>query len=145
MASGVRGDFAELESLLRNLTRLQRLEHTKDTLEAIGAKSIELIEQGISRQVDPYGSSWRERRAGKNRGRGPVLRGLIGTFSHSMRGRLRVLVQSSDTHAALHQHGTKRLPRRLLVPLAERGLPKRWAQAFQEIAHRQFLRHFRGR
>lgn len=145
MSWRVKGSFGELDELTRKLSRVARMEYADELLKDIGDESIVLIEQGIQRQTDPYGTPWRPRKSGKNIRRLPVLRNLIGTFSRSLRGRQTVLVQSSDTHAALHQHGTKRLPKRLIVPETSRGLPKRWDEAFRKVAYKRLARYFRGR
>jgi hypothetical protein len=139
-SSGVRGDFGRLEALGRNLARFSKADYQKELLADLGAEAVVQIEQGINGQRDPYGKPW-PRKKGTG---GPVLKGLLGTFSARVKGRRRVIVASSDPAAVFHQNGTTKIPRRLLLPLRTRGLPPRWAKAFRAIAWRRLRAAIKG-
>lgn len=134
---GMRGNFAELERLILKFERLSKGDFVKTVLPKIGQDAVELVEDGIRSQSDPYTIPWPTKKDGTS-----ALIGLIGSFSHHESGR-RMTLESSDEHAGYHQTGTKKIPKRVMVPVKSRGFPTKWAVKFTKTIRETFEKSFK--
>ena len=137
---GIKGDFGRLERIIRGFGAIKDRKHNQQILEQLGDEAVRQIDAGINAQRDPYGKPWTKRKNTTERNK--MLSGLRGTFSHSATSK-RLLVTSSDKTAVYHNEGTKRLPKRLLVPSNKRGLGRIWERAFKRVLQSTFLSSLR--
>lgn len=144
--SGVTGDFGKLASLIKALGFFGGPTFTRELNRELGKEAERLVDEGISRGVDPYDQPWPERIQG-----GKALASFRGTFRARLRGDGFTLTTSKDW-ANVHHRGKTisaknghlifrvgdrwasksevRIPRRQLIPGA-RGLGNRWREAFR--------------
>ena len=104
-------------------------------------EALNLVRDGFRNETDPYGTAWEPKQAadGRKTLSGPTSR-LKGGWHVVSAGPTGFQIAPSVKYAAPHQKpktkpggGLKR-PRRMMVPDADLGLPKSWADAFEQIA-----------
>lgn len=107
-------------------------------------EAIGLVKDGFRSSKDPYGEKWKRKKRKDGR---KVLSGktsrLKGGWHVSKNGKGGATIAPSVVYAAFHQVGTKRLPARLMVPSAAKGLPDKWARLMEEAAQKVLRRHFK--
>jgi hypothetical protein len=117
---------------------------------AMAEEIINLIKEGFVVERDPYGVPWKPKKKPDGR---KVLSGETGRLKtgwHPVRlDKGGFTVAPSVDYAAPHQaprrgrSGLKR-PRRRMVPSGDRGLPRRWRKAMQEVAVGSMAVYFGG-
>lgn len=162
--AGIRGDFGKLAALRVRVADAE----TSGTLRAdiakvLGVAAMKLVADGFRKSVDPYGKPWapvvrnrkRDRRARASRAR----RGLTAKADKPLidTGRLRGAAVSTGNletsaagvrisipveYASYHQHGTRRIPQRMMLPVGSLG--PIWKPALDKAALPVVRRYFRG-
>src|SRR5687768_17211456 len=108
----------------------------EDMSKALAEETITLIADGFREQRDPYGDKWTPKQAQDGRqtlvGQTARLKTGWHVQTASKRG---FRVVPSVNYASAHQSprprarwGGKSLPRRMMIPTRDRGLPKAWAR-----------------
>lgn len=94
----------------------------------------------FTQSQDPYGDNWApltratiEARARRGTGNQPLqdTKRMMSSFEAVVAGGNEIRVAFKDFKAALHDAGAGRLPKRQLMPDAERGLPAERAEALK--------------
>lgn len=135
----VRGDFAKLQKLSRDLKKLGY--GFNELNQNLAEEAIDLIKEGFATETDPYGKPW----AGLKYRSGKILQDtgrLRSSFKVAGVTRRGFRVNASANYAAFHQEGTSRgLPARRMVP--DGRLPAEWKTAFVKAADVFMKRWFR--
>jgi phage gpG-like protein len=102
---------------------------------SLAEEAVGLIKQGFRDERDPYGSPWRPKlaRDGRKTLSGPT--GRLKQFFPKEVDTNGFRISPIVEYAAYHQDPKRaNLPQRMMVPSEERGMPKDWADAFNEAA-----------
>src|SRR5688572_17070122 len=134
--AGVRGNFAGLARLRGRLAELASPGFKARLAQGMGVAAMTQLSTGFQRSQDPYGRAWKPLKYRKGK---PLLK----------TGRLRAsatvlpapagfqLVLTAD-YASFHQSGTRRIPRRQMIPEgATGGLGPRWTKALRAEADKR--------
>jgi len=125
----------ELEKLLSTLehpdillTRVSKL---------LAEESIDLIKQGFRAQTDPYGRKWKPKQAADGRMTlsGPTSR-LKGGWHRKEVTPGGFRIAPAVDYGIYHQSPgpASKLPQRMMIPDAEKGIPASWRRAYDEAA-----------
>jgi len=127
----------DLQKLLTPLQ--QTLARPDKLLRAVSAsmaeETLNLIKDGYRTETDPYGTPWAPKQAqdGRKTLSGPT--GRLKTGWHKRRvDESGFLIAPSVTYAVHHQTGTRKMPQRMQVPDAAKGLPDKWQRLLEETA-----------
>lgn len=112
----------------------------------VGEMLVNSLDRGFRDQVDPYQNSWAKLASSTLRQKVKRKRILkINQSTGILRASLsyqasgdRVVVGFGVNYARYHQTGTRRMPKRQLLPDAARGLPARVEREIQAIARDYF-------
>lgn len=135
----IRGNFNALRNLstaLKALPAKLRLEAGK----ALGQEAMKQIADGFREERDPYERPWEPLK--KRRGR--ILRDT-GRLRNSFFVRPMLLgfaVTSNVRYARFHQQGTRRMPRRMMMPSGRLG--PIWTDALNRVANKLMKRWVNG-
>jgi hypothetical protein len=156
--SGVRGDFARLVRLQRQLEAAASGRFKREMNEALAKEAVRLVQAGVRSGRDPYGTPWPRTTEGKK----PLQR-YAGTFTASVRGS-GFVVRSRKPWLQVHQTGKKirakrspflrfrvggrwvqttqvTIPARPVVPTRGRGFGPIWRPALQAAAAKILKKH----
>jgi hypothetical protein len=139
------------------LTEWERLMKTApkalaEMSQAMAEETVTLISDGFRSETDPYGDRWKPKQArdGRKTLSGKTSRLKRWQVERANKGGFRV--SPTVNYAAPHQSprprpewGGKALPRRMMIPSAERGLPRAWSRAYTEIGISVLSDHFSKR
>lgn len=122
-----------LERLIKKLNNPGRARRAVSV--ALAEASIDRIKQGFRTEKDPYGKRWKPkvREDGRKVLSGPTGR-LKGGWHRVRADEDGFVVAPSVAYAAYHQRGNARLPRRMMVPSDDKGLPRAWRRDFEQAA-----------
>lgn len=121
---------------------IARLEDLTPMMGNIGEYLQRRVDDGFRYERDPYGQNWAPLAAStlkakvRNKRILKILqsRGTMrGTLTYQA-GRDRVVIGFNTYTAQYHQYGTKRMPKRQILPDAARGLPAQDVAQIQAIA-----------
>ncbi|AKT38257.1 phage virion morphogenesis protein [Chondromyces crocatus] len=126
--------FAELDAMIARIRELPRMaqEAAPEVAEALR----DHLEQNIAAGRSPEGASWKPTRDGKK-----PLAGATKALSVRAVGAIILAVLSG--HEVYHHYGTKRVPRRAILPSA--ALPEDLSSAIKAGLVRRFRRRMGGR
>jgi phage gpG-like protein len=144
----VTADTPDIQRLIERL----RPEQVDGALKAVGEAGVSLVRDSFQRSEDPYGKAWqalsdktlRRKVPGTNRvrssysdGRPLRRRGHLMSSFNARVSRGTVEIGTPMPHAKYHQgddnHPSKGIiPRRMFLPVADRGLPKAWQEEITE-------------
>lgn len=156
----VRGDFASLERLQRQVDALAKQKLTAELAPRVGAAFMKELADEFRQSRDPYGNAWAP--VFRNRRRDRLARGRRAAAGKAVRadkplvdtGRLRasatakadgtkVRIVLPVEYASYHQEGTRRIKRRQMLPeAATGGLGPRWTMAANKEAAVLLKKHF---
>jgi phage gp36-like protein/phage gpG-like protein len=142
VAVPIRGDFGRLEDLVRRAAQVASPAFRQRVLKNVAEAARTEIVLGFERSRDPYGNTWRPLQNPSRRRRGG--RPLLDT------GRLRsswfvgatangIVARTNVTYAGFHQHGTRRMVARPMVPTGAELGPF-WRRAFEAVLERELRR-----
>lgn len=148
MAGRVSGDLDVLANWQRALETIPK---AIDQVSAPVAETfLGFVQEGFAQQKDPYGNPW----APKKKPDGRSI--LVGRTTRLRRGwhvvkhKRGFTIAPTVDYAAAHQApkprqkwGGKSLQRRMMVPTASRGLPRKWTQAAKDVSLAILLSHMR--
>lgn len=99
-------------------------------------EAVELTRQTFENEANPYGEKW----AALKYRSGRILQKTGGLKSsvHVATSGKRFTVKLGRSYGAFHQLGTRKMPRRAMLPY--RGMPLGWKQAFNEVAEERIGR-----
>lgn len=155
------GDFNKLDQFAATIAATPR--ELGVISSNLAEESITLIADGFRAERDPYGHKWK-----KNLRGGKVLsdRGTLrSSWNVSRATRSGFAVASGVFYAAVHQGGkvikakngpyllfkigkrwvrkkSVKIPQRMMIPTVARGIPTKWAQAFNEVVDEVLGAHF---
>lgn len=123
-----------------------------DLGEQMAEEAVDLIAEGFANQRDPYGQAWKPKKLDDGRS---ILVGkttrLRRGWQKRRTGHTTWQVSSSVEYATAHQDpqarpkwGGKKLPRRMMVPSAARGLPPEWKKAFAAATREALRQQFKS-
>ena len=135
----ITGDFGKLNKKILKLQKVADPAERTALNQSLAEETVNLIAEGFSSGMDPYGQPWDAPNnlqiTGRMRSYAPVNADANG-----------FMVAATDQKAIWHhaprpraRWGGKALPTRLQVPIAARGLPARWNARYRE-AIEDFLR-----
>lgn len=107
----------------------------RERLGILGRRYTRMVDQQFSAGVDPYGVAWvpSKKKSGKTLIDTTTMRRSF-TFATEGNDTLRIGTSGpAGNYAGFHQTGTKKLPRRLMVPIAEQGLPPVWLDTARKV------------
>ena len=113
--------FEMLEALETKLQEVASDQTRDQMLEAVGAKCLELVQEGFNKEQDPYGEAWKPRKHDK---RGHRILDDSGTMKSSYSVDVAsdgVAISNSAPYSAYHQDGTTTMPQRRTVPVSTLG------------------------
>lgn len=124
------GDFSALSALIRSFEQAADPDKIAKLSHALAAEALQLMQSEFVAQKDPYGAAWAplKVRAGMILSDTGRLRGSVTANSDGGEVRLRV----PTSYAVFHQHGTKRMPKRQILP-NDGDLPGEWRAAFTDV------------
>lgn len=99
-------------------------------------EAVDLVKQTFENEADPYGAKWARLKYRSGR----ILQktgGLKSSVNVATSGR-GFTVSIARSYGAYHQTGTRRMPRRAMLPF--RGMPLAWKSAFAEVAEERIGR-----
>lgn len=125
------GDFGAFEEFGKRIAKAGSAATMRDIMAAVGEEAVELVREGFEKESDPYGSKWaalkyRSGRILQDTGR---LRSSVHRQSATAN---RVSVGLSATYASFHQFGTRRMPRRAMLPTGR--MPRSWSTRIRKAA-----------
>lgn len=126
----ITGNIAGIGKWGEQIAQLGSARAKRAVLANVGEEALELVREGFSRQSDPYGSRWAKTKRG-----GRILQDtgrLRNSFHRRSISTNRVVIGSGVTYGAFHQGGTRRMPRRAMVPF--RGMPGPWRSRLVSVA-----------
>ena len=119
----------KFDRLFRQLRR--RLFGLRPVLRTIGEELLSGWRLNWKLETDPYGEKWADlapstKRQKRKRGGYQILRdsGDMQNSFHVQATRNTIIIAAGVTYAQYHQFGTKKMPRRMLLPDPDKGLPK---------------------
>lgn len=140
-AGVVSGDFAKLEAWRRKLRASPKVAEAVG--KTVAEEFINLIKDGFRAEANPYGYGWKP----KLRNDGKTLSGKtsrLKTGWHVSRvSKLTFVISPSVNYAKFHQHGTRFLPIRMMVPTRARGLPAKYWKAAKAATLEAMEAHFK--
>jgi hypothetical protein len=127
---------AQLKRLTKKLGKTREL--IKVVQRAQAEEGLDLVQQGFSGEEDPYGKKWKDKKKPDGR------KNLHGKTSRLRRGwtirsDIGMALQASVDYSSHHQNprrrgGKLKRPRRMQVPSAKRGMPRKWSKPLNEAA-----------
>jgi hypothetical protein len=122
--------------------------------EMVAEEALDLLKEGYSKETDPYGQKWQEKKVDDGRA---ILVGKsvqLKKWGIIKKGNGKWTLAPSPTagaYAGAHQDprpralwGGKKLPQRMMIPSKARGLPPAWAKRMEEAMSDVFDAHFGG-
>lgn len=112
------------------------------TIQSLAYKALEIIQAEFDNSVDPFWNPWTPLKR-------PTHKILIDTGNMKASFRIssiqedRFEIANDTEYASFHQHGTKTIPKRQMLP--EDGLPPKWADAFEEIIVNDLVKDLQGK
>lgn len=147
--AGVYGDFGKLEAWKRLLSNGDVMLAAVSA--ACSAEILRLIQQEFRDQQDPYGKAWKAKKRDDGR---PILDksgDLKGSFGVKRVGARGFEINSSVPYMPYHQNPGRRTngrlarPRRMMVPAAALGIPRRWRSEMESVAKEVLGEYFSGK
>lgn len=142
--SALRGDFGALADLQRRIQEVKSPAFSAAVARRLTGTAIKLLADEFRGSRDPYGRPWKplKYRVGKPLlDTGRLRAAAVGQQANQASGALvRVVIPVS--YASYHQDGTRRIPRRQIVPDRAGGLGPIWTAAFRkeiELAFKQAM------
>lgn len=137
----VTGDFDKLRRIKRQLATVQNKALHKKVCNQVAHETLSLIADGFKGERDPYNSPWAPlaRRSGRILQDTGRLKNSFTIREVTAKG---FRVGSAVKYATYHQTGTRRMPRRMMVPLPRR-LPPGYARAIHDTIRDAVRDHFR--
>lgn len=128
---GVRGDFAKLRLLARQVKKVGSTSALRELNRNLAEEARELVLEGFDEERAPDGAAWAPitHRIGRILQDTGQLRNSWKVKKVTARG---FTVSASAKHASYHQTGTSRMPARPMVPGGD--LPGSWRRAFESAA-----------
>jgi phage gpG-like protein len=129
----LQGDFGGLEDLQERIRKLAQPAFTAAVARRLTGTAIKLLADEFRGSKDPYGVPWKplKRREGKPLlDTGRLRAAAVGQTAGQSSGAI-VRVVIPVEYASYHQDGTRRIPRRQIVPDRAGGLGPIWAGAFR--------------
>src|ERR1700674_1971207 len=145
MAMSIKGDFGRLEDLIARVRTVASAKFREAVLLNIAEAARTEIVLGFERGQDPYGRSWDrlKARTGRRVGGQPLRdRGQLQN-SFNVRPNATGFTVSAVYYAAFHQHGTRRMVARPMVPTGSEIGPI-WRRSFVRVLERQLGLAMRG-
>ena len=145
MAVTLSGDNPALARLIAQVGKLARKELLPRIVKNLQEEAIALVTEGFKAETDPYGSRWAPLARARRRGGSIVLTNtarLRRSFTRLPATADGFRIGSNVGYGAHHQFGTRWLPRRMMVPIASRGLGPIWSPRFVAVARRILARNF---
>jgi phage gpG-like protein len=140
----LQGDFGGLEDLQKRIRQIAKPGFKEEVARRLTGTAIKLLADEFRGSKDPYGTPWKplKRRAGKPLlDTGRLRAAAVGQTAGQASGAV-VRVVIPVEYASYHQDGTRRIPRRQIVPDRAGGLGPVWTLAFRkeiELAVRQAM------
>lgn len=139
----VRGDFTGLRKLAAALERVASESFRRQCLDGMADGARTQIAAGFASERDPSGTPWAPLKARTGR----ILRRsgrLASAFEVRSDGQ-GLTVRNATPYAGFHQQGTRRMPRRAMLPSSRHGgLGRLWSRAFslpiRQLLHRTLRR-----
>lgn len=141
----LRGDFGALEDLQRRIQMVTNPAFKVAVAKRLTGTAIKLLADEFRKSQDPYGNPWKplKRRRGKPLlDTGRLRAAAVGQAANQSSGAM-VRVVIPVFYASYHQDGTRRIPRRQIVPDRAGGLGPIWTAAFRkeiELAFAQAIK-----
>jgi phage gpG-like protein len=125
---------------------VESLKTTPKVLEQISRdmadETVGLVQDGFREETDPYGDRWTPKQAQDGRktlsGKTSRLKGGWHVSARSSRG---FTVSPAVNYARFHQSGTRRMPRRAMVPFEGR-IPAKWLSIYRDVFVDRMTLHF---
>jgi phage gpG-like protein len=108
-----------------------------DLAEAFVDATLKLTRENFDKKQNPAGIPWRRRKKDQPWPLMVKTGKLRGSFRRGRGGKHRAEVLSMDPKAKFHQHGTKKMPRRQMLP--GKQIPSRYSRAYSKIARKKIM------
>lgn len=131
------GDFKTLEKWASKVASAPAV--LDDIGENLAEEGIDLIKEGFEKETDPYGRKWAPLKRRKGRILQKTAR-MKNSYHREYANRTGFKIGAGVNYAKHHQHGTRRMVARRMVPNA--NLPAVWRQRFVEVAGLTLEAHF---
>lgn len=123
------------ERLMQMCDALAVIEHSPEAVAQKAAPKVSAaIEEQFALGLDPYGAPWAPLADSTLKKHGPPpltdtgeMRGETGAVAAG-----KTIVASSPEPADFHQHGTRTMPARPVLPSEQQGLPQSWERAIKD-------------
>lgn len=140
MGFRITGQFNKLAAFGRKLATAPRLLGTISR--NLAEESLTLAALGYRAARDPYGAAWAPRKSGG--GRALLVRTAAQRNSAAVLAAIAAFFAVAYTmaYARFHQHGTRNMPRRSVLPRGGR-LPGKWSTAYGKVFDEIMEDHFR--
>ncbi len=114
--------------------RLAQIAVVKEQIATVQAEeAIDLIQEGFIAEENPYGKRWAKRKRETKRTRGRKI--LSGETSRLRRGWKRTAIGPQGfTISSSVIYSTFNQPKRAMVPIEGRGLPRKWRKPLSDAA-----------
>lgn len=131
-------DLGNLIKKLEGLVSQRFLEKLSSQLQA---DALKLVADGFREESDPEGNRWAPiKRPGKILQKTGRLRASWSPEATSSGG---FSLKSNVEYAEYHQYGTRKMTARPMVPTANKGLPRKWAESFEKVIAKAFKDAFK--
>jgi phage gpG-like protein len=113
-----------------------------EVTERMSDRMLELVAEGFEQERDPYGDWWEPKKRDDGR---KILHGRTGKLRQFVSvpyGKGRFILAPGAEYGAFHQAPRDGRPKRLMVPSAERGLPREWSERLSKQALESMRTHF---
>lgn len=141
MGLRITGQFGKLNAFANKLAGAPRL--LLDISRNLAEESLTLAAEGYRAARDPYGAAWAPRKRGGG-GRALLVRtGAMRNSASVVAATKRYFtIAYTMAYARFHQNGTRRMPRRSVLPRGSR-LPGSWADAYAAVVEEIMGDHFK--
>lgn len=105
----------------------------------------ELIQQGFEKESDPYGNKWAAWKGDYQSKTGKILdntNNMKNSFTVNTRGHSMLYIRNSMPYSGYHQHGTKKMVARLIMPKDGGPLPDNWKEELDNLVFIKIQEYF---
>lgn len=131
------GDFKTLQWWIKRFHKLSDGSAMQDLADDFVAETLKLTRENFNKKQNPAGIPWRRRKDNKPHPLMVKSGKLRGSFRRGRSGRLKAEVLSMDPKSKYHQHGTKKMPRRQMLP--GKVIPSRYSRAYSRLASKRMM------
>jgi len=134
----VKGDYGKLDSLITRLGAADLAEFHVRLHKLCAMKAESLVKKEFRASTDPYGKAWAKLKY--RQGKPLQNTGIMASSVHTGPNADGFYIEIDTSYAVYHQSGTKRIPKRQIIP--EGAWPQEWVTAMGGIAETLFHKMF---